>query len=222
MKIELLMVKLNRLSALLACACWLLPSEKTGAADTHVLYENHFEKAEAGKVPEDMMVLDGAFAVKDEGGNRCLELPGAPLDTYGLLFGPTTNSERTVSARIHGTAKGRRFPAFGLGLNGIGGYKLQVSPGRKALELSKGEEVVASVPYSWESDSWTMLRLQVRKTDASWNIEGKAWKQGGTEPETWAISHEDKVEPAAGRASIWGSPFSTTPIQYDDLVIRSR
>ena len=40
----------------------------------------------------DLLVLDGAFAVKAEGGNKFLELPGAPLDTYGLLFGPTVSA----------------------------------------------------------------------------------------------------------------------------------
>src|SRR2546430_14083931 len=147
MKFEMLMVKLNHRLALVACACSFLPVQQGGAGDGKVLYQNNFEKAELGRVPDDakdLMVLDGAFAVKEEGGNKFLELPGAPLDTYGMLFGPTTNSERTVSVRVHGTAKGRRFPAFGLGLNGVGGYKLQVSPGRKALELYKGEEVVAS------------------------------------------------------------------------------
>jgi hypothetical protein len=35
------------------------------------------------------------------------------------------------------------------------------------------------------------------------------------------ISFEEKNEPSAGRASIWGSPISTTPIQFDDLVLKS-
>jgi hypothetical protein len=34
------------------------------------------------------------------------------------------------------------------------------------------------------------------------------------------VTFEEKTEPTAGRASIWGSPFSTTPIQFDDLLIR--
>jgi len=218
------MVKLSRLSVFLVVVCSLLLSEPCRAAEANALYENKFDKAELGKIPDDskdMMVLDGAFVVKEEDGNKLLELPGAPLDTYGVLFGPTTNCERTVSARVHGTAKGRRFPAFGVGLNGVGGYKLQVFPGRKALELYKGETMVANVPYNWESDSWTILRLRLRKTGETWNIEGKAWKQGDPEPETWAMKYEEKTEPAAGRASIWGSPFATTPIQYDDLIIRA-
>lgn len=206
--------------AILALACSLL-NEESRAADAKILYENNFEKAVVGKVPEDLLVLDGAFAVKEEGGNKFLELPGAPLDTFGLLFGPTTTSDVVVSARVYGTGKGRRFPAFGVGLNGVGGYKLQVSPGKKALELWKGGEVLGTAPYVWESESWTVLRLQVRKIADRWKIDGKAWKEGSPEPANWAVSLQELAEPVAGRATIWGAPYSTTPIRYDDLVLRS-
>src|SRR3954469_14912765 len=125
-------------------------------------YENNFEKADLNKVPDDMLVLDGAFAVKEEGGNKFLELPGAPLDTFGLLFGPTESAGVGVSARVFGTGKGRRFPTFGVGLNGVSGYKLQVSPGKKLLELLKDQVVIASVPYEWRSGQWLNVRLQIR------------------------------------------------------------
>jgi hypothetical protein len=185
-----------------------------------LLYQNDFEKAEPGKVPEDLLVLDGAFDVKADGQNKFLELPGAPLETFGVLFGPTETNSLGVSARIQGTAKGRRFPTFGIGLNGVGGYKLQVSPSKKLIELSRGEQVLGSAPYSWESDSWTKLRLQVRKVKADeWKIEGKAWKHGTAEPESWTVALTDQTEPAPGRASIWGAPYAGTPIRFDDLQV---
>src|SRR5438128_2017237 len=105
----------------ICCLAWGgLLVQASRAAEGKVLYENNFEKAELGKVPEDFLVLDGAFAIKEEAGNRFLELPGAPLDTFGLLFGPTESGGMAVSARIFGTAKGRRFPAFAVGLYGVG------------------------------------------------------------------------------------------------------
>ncbi len=209
------------MAALLLLVATLSMAPQSRSAEVRVIYENNFERAEVGKVPEDFLVLEGAFVVKADGTNKFLELPGAPLDTFGFLFGPTDSAGMVVSARVFGTGKGRRFPTFGIGLNGVGGYRLQVSPGKKLLELYKGDEVVASVPYAWESDSWTMLRLQIRKAGASWNIEGKAWKQGNPEPSAWLISREEQAEPVAGRASLWGSPFATTPIRYDDLSIRA-
>src|SRR6266705_5565560 len=113
----------------------------TFAQQAKPLYENDFEQAALDKVPDDFLVLDGQFAVKEEGGNKFLELPGAPLDSYGALFGPTETEDISVSARIFGTGKGRRYPTFGVGLNGQGtsAYRLQVSPAKKALELFKGD-----------------------------------------------------------------------------------
>ena len=190
------------------------------AASAQVLYTNSFDKAEIEKVPEDMMVLDGGFAVKETGGNKFLELPGAPLETFGVLFGPTEASGLSVSARIQGTGKGRRFPTFAVGLNGVGGFKLQVAPAKKLVELLKGEEVVGSAPFTWESGSWTVLRLQCRKEkDGEYKLEGKAWKHGDAEPKEWQVSRVETTESPSGRPSVWGMPFSGTPIQFDDLVV---
>lgn len=216
------------LSILILGCAWALFGQTrtvTSAATATVivgttLYQNDFEKAEPGKVPEDFLVLEGAFAVKEEGGNKFLELPGAPLDTFGVLFGPTETNGLAMSARIQGTGQGRRFPTFGVGLNGAGGYKLQISPAKKLLELFKGNEALASTSYDWQSDSWTMLRLQVRKVkDGEWKIEGKAWKHGTPEPESWAVAHTEKNEPIPGRASVWGEPYAGTPIRFDDLLV---
>src|SRR6058998_1291788 len=186
------------------------------------LYQNNFEKAELNKVPEDFLVLDGQFAVKEEGGNRFLELPGAPLDTFGALFGPTATDGHAVSARVFGTGKGRRYPTFAVGLNGQGtsAYRLQVSPAKKSLELFKGDELKASVPYEWQSGVWTRLRLQMRKvTDGQWKVEGKAWTD--KEPSAWLVSLDESEQPVAGKASIWGSPYATTPIRFDDFKVAS-
>jgi hypothetical protein len=195
------------------------------ADDAKTVYENNFERVEVGKLPGDkapdyFLVVDGAFATKEEGGNKFLELPGAPLDTFGAVFGPTTNSDVAVSARIKGTKNGRRFPAFAVGLNGQGGYRLQVSPGKGTVELFKGDDSVANAPFEWKSGEWTWLRLQILKTGDTWKLEGKAWLQGGTEPSQPLVVFEDKKEPNAGRASIWGSPYATTPIDYDDIMIK--
>lgn len=194
------------------------------AASVHAqtLYENNFEKAQVGKVPEDFMVLDGGFTVKEENGNKLLELPGAPLDSFAVQFGPAQTENVAVSARIKGAGKGRRFPTFGIGLNGTAGYKLQVSPGKRLLELYKDQDLKASAAYEWKSGQWTNLRLQLVKVqDAKWKVEGKVWVAAEAEPEKWLISFEETEAPSAGRASLFGSPFSGVPIQFDDLVVSS-
>jgi hypothetical protein len=189
------------------------------AEDARPLYENNFERAEVGKVPTNMLVLDGDFAVKADATNKFLELPGEPLDTYGVLFGPAEKSDVAVGARFNGTAHGRRGPVFGVGLNGQSGYKLEYSGGKKALEIHKGDAIVATVPFEWKPGEWTMMRLQIRKAGDVWKLEGKAW-QGGIEPAATMISYDETTEPTPGRASIWGMPYSGTPIQFDDLLLK--
>jgi hypothetical protein len=181
------------------------------------LYKNDFQQAEVGKLPEDLMVLEGAFAVKEENGNKFLDLPGTPLETFGVLFGPNETDGLSVTARIHATSKGRRAPSFGVGLNGVGGFKLEMAPAKRAIELKRGDEILASAPAAWESGSWTVLRLAVTKAGSEWKVEGKAWKNGEKEPAAPVISHTEKTEPIAGKASVWGAPYSGTPIRFDDL-----
>ncbi len=204
-----------------ALACLLffavLLSANLGFAEEKPIYENNFDKAEIGKVPEDFQVIDGGFEVKEENGNKFLELPGAPLDTFGTLFGASTNANLAVSAKIFSTSKGRRFPAFAVGLNGVAGYKLQVSPGKKLLELLKGDEVVKSVAYEWKSGEWTEMRLQARPNkEGQLTVCGKAWTKGSDEPKEW-LCFDDMAPASTGRPSIWGTPYSGNPIQFDDL-----
>lgn len=196
----------------------------TASATDVPLYHNDFEKAEAGKLPDGFMVMQGEFAVKDLGTNKVLELPGAPVDSFSVLFGPVTNANVAVEVRVSGTAKGRRMPTFGVGLGGVAGYKLQIAPGKKAVDviLGDGEQqvIVASAPFNWESGVWTQCKLQIRKTgDGAWRVEAKAWKAGDVEPKEWLITFEAKEEPISGQASVLGSPFSGTPVWFDDLKV---
>jgi hypothetical protein len=197
---------------ILALGCFGVPAQE-------VKYSNDFEKAELNSVPKEFLVWEGAFSVKEENGNKFLELPGAPLDTYGVFFGPTEKENIAVAARILGTGKGRRFPTFGVSLNGVGGYKLRVSPGKKAIELYKGDEVKASSPFEWQSGKWANLKLQVVKSGAEWQVQGKVWQEGQNENAGAAISWTDKEEPPPGRPMITASPYAGTPIRFDDLIV---
>ena len=188
-----------------------------GAAEP--LYKNDFTAAEVDKTPAEMMVMAGIFEVKQDAGGKFLELPGEPLDTFGLLFGPSAKDDVSASARFFGTKKGRKFPTFGVSLNGVGGYRLQVSPAKQMLEFIKGDEPRKSVPFVWTSEAWTALRITVRKVGAGWKIEGRAWAAGAAEPEKALIEIDETAEPTAGRAGIWGSPYAGTPIRFDDLLV---
>jgi hypothetical protein len=189
------------------------------ADDPRPAFEANFEDGTVDKAPKGAMAIAGDFAVKEEGGNKFLELPGEPLDTFGMLFGTAGQADWSATARFFGTKTGRKFPAFAISLGGVGGYRLAMSGGKKSLELFKGDEVVKSVPYEWVSGEWTKLRLQVRKNGEAWVVEGRAWLASAPEPKDWQISLESPVAPPTGRAGLWGSPYSGTAIRFDDLVV---
>lgn len=184
------------------------------------IYANDLTEEATGEPGDGFLVLDGAFAIKSAGGNKLLELPGAPLSTKGVLFGPTESTNIAVQAKVFTTNSGRRFSTFGVGLNGVGGYRLQVTPAKRKLELFKQDKVVASVPYQWEPGKWTWAYLQVRSVRGKrWRVEGSAWVDGEAKPADFLIRFDDQEEPYAGRAAIWGQPFAGHPIQYDELTV---
>ena len=185
------------------------------------LYQNDFEKTEIGEVPDDFLALDGGFEVKAEGGKKFLELPGAPLDSFGFMFGPSARHGNEISARMFGTKKGRRYPVFGLALNGVNGFRLQVAPAKRSIELLKGKDIVAKTAFRWGGGSWLRLSLDVQQTgDAEWTISGRVWEDGKKAPAKPTLTHKETKEPRNGKPSIWGSPYSGTPIRYDDIVVK--
>ena len=179
-----------------------------------------FEQAELDSVPKDFRIIDGTFAVKQQDDNKVLELAGSPLETFGFLFGPAQQDGLGVSARIHGTSRGRRFPHFAVSLGSVGGHRLQVSPAKLAIEILRGDTPQTSVPYQWKSGTWTHLKFQIRKVDdKQWKVEGKVWQDGQPEPDEWMITLDESEAPIPGRPGAWGIPFSVTPIRFDDLKV---
>jgi len=190
------------------------------AEEPKALYSQDFSKSEAGSVPDELLVLDGQFAVKQEGADRWLELPGAPLESYGFLFGPSESSGVQVAARISTTKQGRKFSTFAVGVSGASGYRLQVTPAKKQVELFKGETAVSSAPFDWKSGEWTELRLLIRKgTGATGTVEGKVWSSGSPEPKEPTIRLADAEILPAGKCGAWGMPYAGAPIRFDDIQV---
>jgi hypothetical protein len=187
----------------------------TQAAET-VLFEQNFEALPAGPMPKEFLALAGEFVVGEDGGAHFLELPGSPLDTFGALFGPSSAEPCSLEGRFYGTKTGRKFPTFGLSLRGAGGYRLQVSPGKGLLEIYKGDEPLTGVTFAWQSGTWNSLRLTMIKQAGGWVLEGRAWTEGAA-PAAPLLRWEISGDVAAGRAAVWGSPYSGTPIRFDDL-----
>jgi len=190
-----------------------------GAAEK---YHADFSSAEVGKLPPDMQAMTGGYKVATFENDKVLEFPGEPLDVFGLLFGPTGAAEVDVRAHVWSAASGRRMPEFGVGTGDVAGYRLILLPAAKRLELRRGEEPVTSVEMKepWRSGNWTWLRLRVAKqANGHWAVQGKAWPAEGKEPQDWQLSYDAAQAPHAGRASVWGIPFSGQPIRFDDLSV---
>lgn len=186
-------------------------------------YRIDFQQSEIGKVPQELKVLSGEFAVRQEGQNRFLELGTSPLNTFGLFIGPDRAVDVSITARLRSLPTGKRFPEFGVGLGGAGGFQLWLMPTIGELQLRQGKSELVKAPLAWKPGEWVHLKLEVRKTgENSWLITGKGWLEGQTEPTEWMIRHEPTAAPPNGRASLWGAPYSEKPIQFDDVRIEAR
>ena len=198
------------------------PAAASPASDElPLVYEQSFDEVEIGSVPDDAMVIVGDFAVRAMEAGRVLHLPETPLDEFTILLGPATAPvNQAVQVDVHATTVRRRIPPrFGVGLAGIAGYKLRVVVTSDELELALDQAPVKAVPFEWHSGSWTTLKLELRQEGDTWIARGKAWPTDGTEPAAWMIEHTLETPPVAGRASLWGTPYSEKPIHYDNVRI---
>jgi hypothetical protein len=189
------------------------------SAEAPANYKEDFQRADEGSMPEQLLVMNGTFAVKSEADNKFLQLPGEPLDTFGFMLG--SDETNSIQASIRATNTGKRFPEFGVGLSGPAGYRLWLQPAVGEVQILKGDNVKVAKPYEWKPGTWLMLKLQLTKQNNKSTLQGKLWPRGTDEPRDWTISFEDPESEKSpkGRASVWGVPYSGTPIDFDDIAI---
>ncbi len=173
-----------------------------------------------GEPPKEVFVVEGNVSVVAKDGNKALQIGVGELVDANALLGDSANGSASIEARVFGSKQGRSMPRFAVGVHGQSGYRLVAFAAQKQLQLMKGEEVVKSVPYTWTSDAWLKLKLEVKKlADDKWTITCKAWPAEAAEPAEAAITHEDATLKGQGKCSMWGTPFSNTPILFDDVKI---
>lgn len=194
-------------------------------ATSPATFEQDFEKVTVGEAPDDVMVIEGNFAVVAEEGKKFLRVGIEPLAENGIILGPSMKAGGSVEAKIRAYKKRRSYPRFGIGLHGISGYRLRVVPSSGTVELLRNEEVVATEKFDWKADSWTNLKLEIKAAGEGWSIKGWVWPvaegDGGKQPDKASIEHSDKEAPGQGKASLWGSPYSGRPIDFDDVKVRA-
>ena len=200
---------------------YALGSDVAGAEELATV-KFDFEEFEEGTEP-DLFVIEGTFKIAAEDGNKVLQLEPLPLAESGVIFGKSLKGAASVTADVKASKLRRSTPRFGVGLHGISGYRLRVVPASSKLEVVKSDEVVQSVDYKWTSDEWLTLRLTIEAgAEGKWVIGGWVWPRGGEAPKEPAITFQSDEKLGQGKASIWGTPYSGTPISYDNVVIENR
>ena len=174
-----------------------------------------------GAPPADVFVVEGTITVKALEKNKVLEVGIDPLVAANAQFATSANGSASIEAKVLATKAGRSAPIFGVAVHGQSGYRLMAVPVKKELQITKGEEVVKTVPLEWTSGSWLKMKLEVKKgADDKWTISGKAWPADGAEPKDAQITAEDSKLKGQGKCSIWATPFSGTPIDFDDIKLQ--
>ena len=173
-----------------------------------------------GEPPKEVFIVDGKINVVAKDGNKALQIEVGELVDANALLGDSANGSASIEARVFGTKQGRSMPRFAIGVHGQSGYRLVMFAAQKQLQLMKGDEVLKSIPFTWVSDTWLKLKLEVKKVaEGQWTIAAKAWPADAAEPAEAAITHEDATLKGQGKCSMWGTTFSNTPILFDDVKI---
>lgn len=182
-------------------------------------FRENFESYEVAEEP-DLFILDGSFTVEMDGENKVLSLGSTPLIEGVLQLGKSLKSGAEVSVRIKGSQKRRSFPRFGVSLHGLSGYKLRVVPAKQLLELLRNDEVIQTAPFLWSTDQWHVLKLRVQRLDEErWSVSGWAWAEATKEPEDANIEYIGEAKRFQGKAAVVGTPYSGSPILFDDVSI---
>ena len=193
--------------------------------DWNVEFSEDFSGVDVDAEPESIFILDGEYTVKEDGNNKCLSLPGSPMGDFGLLFGPREREKPLeLSFSFYASKKGRRMPSIAASIGGVRGYKVRLNPAARNLVLSMDETVFKEVPFSWKGEQWWKVRFQAftGDTNQTTRLQCKLWPEEQNEPTEWFISEEFDIEYRGGKCALWGFPYSSTPILFDDLVISSR
>lgn len=174
-----------------------------------------------GAPPKEVFIVEGKIQITAKDGNKAIVIdPGAELADACAQVASSAAGESSIQARVFASKRARSVPKFGVSVHGMSGYRLLVNAAKKQLELVKSDSVVASVPFTWTSDAWLNLKLDVMRGEGgAWMITGKAWPAESSEPALAMIKAEDKGLKGQGKAGLWGTPYSQTPIYFDDIQV---
>ncbi|MFM7606057.1 MAG: hypothetical protein ACKO8Z_12795 [Prosthecobacter sp.] len=202
--------------------CCLLATAVLSAAGQEVKkFDINCDAWTVGEVPAEVFVLDGKVSIAEKDGGKAIMIdPGTELVEASAQIGDSAAGNALIQARVFASKKGRSSPRFGISVHGMNGPRLYVNPAKKQIELVRGDQLLASAPFVWVSDSWLNLRLEVMKGEGDkWVAKAYAWPDKGQKPTDSLLKHEFTGLKGQGKCTLWATPYSNTPIYFDDLQI---
>jgi len=179
--------------------------------------------APIGPVSKELVfVVEGVWEVADKEGVKSLKILAEPISDANAQVGVSAKGDASISCRVFATKQARSYPRFGVSVHGMSGYRLMVNAAKKQIELVKSDEVVATAPFVWTSDSWVNLKLEAKRAGAEgpWVVTASAWAEGA-EPAAPLISHKDESGmKGSGKCGLWGTPYSEQPIYFAEVKAR--
>lgn len=202
--------------ALLASSLLLLTQAYSADLKTFTITSDEWPE---GDPPKEVFVVDGTIKIAAKDGNKAIMVSPDNLVDASAQVAVSAAGESTIKAKVFASKQGRSNPRFGIAVHGMSGYRLLVNAPKKQLELVKSDETVASIPFTWASDAWLWMKLEARKSGEEWIITGKVWAADATEPAEPLIKTTGKGLKGQGKASVWATPYSHTPIYFDDIEV---
>lgn len=173
-----------------------------------------------GEPPKEVFIVDGTIKIGARDGNKAIVIDPNPVTDASAQLAVSASGNASIEARILALKRGRSTPRFGVSVHGMSGHRLIVNPAKKSLDLVKGDQTLATVPFAWTSEVWVKVKLEAKKAAGdAWDISGKAWPADAAEPAKPLIKHEEKNLKGQGKCAIWATPFSGEPVFFDDIKI---
>lgn len=178
-----------------------------------------FESVALDKIPTHWIGATNKFFVKDKDGNKVLLKTPVQrgLNRSNVYIGPPTMKDYQIQIDLMGTKDKRRLPDMGLIANR---YTLDMQGRHQRLQIrswASDLRMAKTIDFEWETDVWYTMKMKVEVIDDKAVINGKVWRTGEPEPESWTITAEDPLPNREGSPGIYG--YSATDIYYDNLKV---
>ena len=115
------------------------------------------------------------------------------------------------------------MPSIAAGIGGVRGLR-RLNPAVKNLVLTFDDQTLKEVPFSWTGNQWWSVRFRMLPEDSNQStfVRCKLWPKQELEPDNWLISEKFSIPYKGGKCALWGFPYASTPIHFDDLTILSK